>query len=156
MPLKNDIPYFSKVIGSVYKSRDLIKLVFLAISLRAFLSKMPFTFPEGMGGNIPWLLQDAAGGFIRTKGNVISTHYCFCTIGGIVITVKKINIISIIIAKLVLLLLSPWKGSWLPPDIQGLKVENPCSLEDLSVSQLNRMYKDLHCAYCCIFHFCIV
>ena len=53
MPLKNDIPYFSKVIGSVYKSRDLIKLVFLAISLRAFLSKMPFIFPEGMGGNIP-------------------------------------------------------------------------------------------------------
>lgn len=50
MPLKNDIPYFPKVIGSVYKSRDLINLVLLATSLRAFLNKMPFAFPESMGG----------------------------------------------------------------------------------------------------------
>ena len=156
MPSKNDIPYFSKVIGSVYKSRDLIKLVFLASSLRTLLSKMPFAFPESSGSEFTMTTEDTAAGFIRTKGNANSTHYCFCTIGAIVNTVKNVNIISKIIAKLVLILLSPWKWSWVPPDIQGLNTENPCSLEDLSVSQLNKMYKDLHRAYCCIFHFCIV
>lgn len=128
----------------------------MASSLRAFLSKMPFAFPESNGSEFTMTTAGSCCWIIHTKGNANSTHYCFCMIGAIVNTVKKVNIISKIIATLVLILLSPWKGSWVPPDIQGLNVENPCSLEDLSVSQLNRMYKDLYCAYSYIFHFCVV